>query len=591
MCGIYGCIGKTNIEKTKECIQKIRHRGPDSWAVTEYLGAHLAHTRLSILDTSDDALQPMVDVSGRYTIVYNGEVYNYIEMRKELELLGYSFRTNSDTEVILYAYIAWGKEFQYKCNGMWALAIWDDFEKKLFLSRDRFGVKPLYYYKDGGNFYFASEMKALFPIMHDRKINYTIFDRQDYFSYEATENSVIRDIHKIKAGHCAIYANNSLAIERWWNTLEHLIKVPTNYGEQVEMLRELFENACAIRMRSDVPVGTALSGGVDSSAVVGFMKHIEDKNTANINKNWKSVFVASMPGTSIDETEYARTAAEYVGLNINRVEINPNIEPQELYKYMYMCEDPYITSPVPFMQTYGEIASTGIKVTLDGHGADELFGGYSFDVLTAVSLDSSEEDIRRAYEVYSNMCSEGVVKTVSMGEFKKMLQPIAKVYDDRFDTLNNCLYEETHEKTLPTLLRCYEHYSMSNGLEIRMPFMDYRIVSFAFSIPWTSKIKDGFGKKIVRDMSEPYMSSKIVYRKDKIGFNSPMTEWLLDSRMKEFVWDIVRSRDFIECDIVNPITADIRLNEFYKKDKRYFVDGSDIWNAVMPYIWKKAMEV
>lgn len=201
MCGIYGCIGKSNIEKTKECIQKIRHRGPDAWAVKEFAGAYLAHTRLSILDTSDMAAQPMTDASDRYTIIYNGEVYNYLEIRKELELLECKFKTNSDAEVVLYAYIVWGKSFQDKCNGMWALAIWDDCEKKLFLSRDRFGVKPLYYYRDKEDFYFASEMKALSPVIKERKINYFIFDKMDYFGYEATENSIFRYIYiKLRLG-------------------------------------------------------------------------------------------------------------------------------------------------------------------------------------------------------------------------------------------------------------------------------------------------------------------------------------------------------------------------------------------------------
>ena len=592
MCGIYGCIGKTDIDKTKECILKIRHRGPDAWEVKEFAGAQLAHTRLAIIDVSDIAMQPMTDASNRFTIVYNGEVYNYIEIRKELESIGYQFRTSSDTEVVLNAFIEWGSSFQEKCNGMWALAIWDDLKKELFLSRDRFGIKPLYYYMEDDNFYFASEMKALFPVMKSRRINYSIFDRRNYFGYEATEDGVLREIKKIQAGHCAVYKYGNIYIERWWSTLENLITVPVKYDEQVEMLQELFENACAIRMRSDVPIGTALSGGVDSSAVVGFMKYISDKTNYDTNKEWRNVFVASMPNTSIDETEYARIAAEHVGLDINSVKINPNIEPEKLYDYMYMCEDPYITSPIPFMQTYGAIAENGIKVTLDGHGADELFGGYDFDVLEAVSDSSTEEELRTVYEIINNM-SGNVSTHVSFDEIKRKANQNRhkSIKYPRFDRLNDCLYQETHEKTLPTLLRCYDHYSMSNGVEIRMPFMDYRIVSFAFSIPWTSKLRNGFGKKIVRDMAAPYMSNKIIYRKDKIGFNSPMAEWLNESRMKEFIWDTVNSRDFIECDLVNPLSVNIQLNEFYKKGKNLYVDGENIWTSVMPYIWKKAMGV
>lgn len=591
MCGIYGCIGKTTEQNTRECIKKIAYRGPDALEIKMLDGAAFGHARLSIIDLSDYANQPMTDISKRYTIVYNGEIYNYIEIRKELEQIGYKFRTNSDTEVVLYAYIEWGKNFQKKCNGMWALAIWDACERSLFLSRDRFGVKPLYYFQDKDNFYFASEMKALFPVMKHKKINYSVFERKDYFSYEATKDAIFRDVFKILPGHCAVYVRKVLKEECWWSTIENLVSVPTKYEEQVEMLQALFEDACAIRMRSDVPIGTALSGGIDSSAVVGCMNHIAKKSNSSICDNWQNVFVASIPGTSIDETDYAEIAAKHIGLEVNKVEINPNISIEQLYKYMYICENPYITSPIPFMQTYGAICDHGIKVTLDGHGADELFGGYGFDLFSAVTADSDESEIALVYETYSNMLGKHN-DIVSVEEFKSYLAPnMSSPYGEKLDQFNTRLYQESHYNVLPTLLRCYDHYSMGNGLEIRMPFMDYRIVSFAFSIPWTSKIRDGFGKKIVRDMGRAYMPDKIMYRKDKIGFNSPMTEWLKNSNMKDFVYDIVSSRDFIECDLINPMLIKMQLYDFYKNDKERFVDGEQIWTLLVPYIWKKAMGV
>lgn len=259
------------------------------------------------------------------------------------------------------------------------------------------------------------------------------------------------------------------------------------------MLRNLFEDACSIRMRSDVPIGTALSGGVDSSAVIGFMKNIADKNISNVNGDWRNVFVASLPRTSIDETEYAQIAAEHVGLKINKVKINPNIELEKIYEYMCMCEEPFTTSPIPFMQTYGEIAKRGIKVTLDGHGADELFGGYSFDVLEACSMDSSEDEIRLAYDIYLNMLGK-FSEPISFQNFKKMInKKDTKIVNNGFERLNSRLYYETHENVLPTLFRCYDHYSMSSGLEIRMRFMDYRVVSFVFSIDTVVEFGSGGG--------------------------------------------------------------------------------------------------
>lgn len=261
MCGIFGCVGELLKEKAYECISQISYRGPDKLNVKVLEGIVISHARLSILDVSDLANQPMSDPSGRYWIVYNGEVYNFLELRKELEQFGWKFKTNSDTEVVLYSYIEWGENFQNKCNGMWALVIWDNIEKRLFLSRDRFGVKPLYYYEQDNNFYFASEMKAFFPIMKERRINYQLLEKKQYFIYEATENCSIKGIKKILGGEYGYYKNGQLHLNKWWNTLEHLIKVPGKYEEQVELFRELFIDACKIRMRSDVPIGTALSGG------------------------------------------------------------------------------------------------------------------------------------------------------------------------------------------------------------------------------------------------------------------------------------------------------------------------------------------
>lgn len=596
MCGIFGCIGKISEEDSYKCIQQIAHRGPDALVVQALDGATLAHARLSIQDVSELANQPMVDASGRYWIVYNGEVYNFLELREELEELGYHFKTDGDTEVVLYAYIAWGKDFQNKCNGMWSIAIWDSLKKELFLSRDRMGVKPLYYYVQDQNFYFASEMKAFFPIMKERRINYSIFENKSFFWYESTENCSVSGIKKVQAGCCGYLKSAQLTIHRWWNTFDHLIKVPDLYEEQVEYFRELFKDACKIRMRSDVPIGTALSGGVDSSAVVGMMSHLAQTGAKRINQDWQHVFVASMPGTSIDETQYAEMAAEYVGLQIQKVMVNASVSPQKLFEYMYICEEPYLTSPIPFMQTYGNIVDNGIKVTVDGHGADELFGGYPMDFYYAgLDAQNAGESIENIWETYNNAGPEENV--ISYKQFISEVDKIRKTEGndekrkiEKLSAFNGQLYKQTHMTTLPTLLRCYDRYSMGNGLEIRMPFLDHRIVSFAFSIPWQSKINGGYGKKIIRDMAVPFMDSRIMYRKSKIGFNSPMTEWL-QGEMKEFILDMIHSREFYECELLNPLNAVICVNEFYRCNRNMYAEGENVWSLLVPFFWKKAMQL
>lgn len=594
MCGIFGCIGKRSRKLAEECINKISYRGPDALVVIELEDATLAHARLSIIDSNECANQPMADETGRFWIVYNGEIYNYLELKKELELLGHRFRTKSDTEVALHAYLEWREEFQEKCNGMWAMAVWDNVEKKLFLSRDRFGVKPLYYYIDGGNFYFASEMKALFPVMKRKTINYSIFDTHAYYDYEATQQCCIREIKKVCAGYCGYYECGTLHLKRWWCTLDHLIDPPKNYDAQVELFRELFLDACKLRMRSDVPIGTALSGGVDSSAVVGAMRQVAAQGDVHVNKNWHHAFVASMPGTTIDETAFAVMASEYVGANIQQIPITADISVSEIMRYIYVCEDPYVTSPIPFLQTYRHIADAGIHVTLDGHGADEIFGGYPYCMLIAAKYCKKHE-LEKVWQTYNDMQFQE--NRLSLPEFEKRAQA-RKVINSvdmehaswqELDGLNKSLYVETHERTLPTLLRCYDRYSMGNGLEIRMPFMDYRIVCCAFSIPWTSKLRNGYTKSIVRDAMSPFMDKRIMYRKSKIGFNSPLTEWF-QNELKEFLLDTIHSKEFRQCELVkNPLDVAIRVNEFLHNNHGYYREGVLLWEEIIPYLWKKAM--
>lgn len=592
MCGIFAGVNEPNLDVVQHCIDKIRHRGPDACHSVKLNGICLAHCRLSIIDTDSRSDQPMSDPSGRYWIVFNGEIYNYIELRKELEISGYSFRTNSDTEVLLYAFIEWNEGFQDKCNGMWGLAIWDDIKKELFLSRDRFGVKPLYYYRRSDMFYVGSEMKSFFPIMEKKEINYEVFDRKSWFGYEAFEDCVIQGIRRIPAGHCAWFKDGVLSVRRWWNTLDHLVETPNSYDEQVECLRELFLDSCRLRMRSDVPIATALSGGVDSSAVAGAMKRVSSSNDYSSKQYEHSAFVASMPYSVIDETEYAQVVADHLGIRLHRVPISGKLSPDELLEYMYLCEDPYTTSPIPFMQTYKEMSTQGIKVTLDGHGADELFGGYTFDLFALSSENLCLERLDEIISIYNSTLYPYTPITRDVFFEQASIRKIKDyVHDSRWedlDSLNKMLYNEVHFDTLPTLFRNYDRYSMANGVEIRMPFMDYRIVQFAFSISWTSKIRDGFTKRIVRDMARPFLLDEITFKKAKIGFNSPMTEWFRGD-LKEFMLDTIHSRDFIESDLINPLAVTVMMEYIIDSAQPSFFDGADLWTAIMPYFWKKAM--
>ena len=611
MCGILGTFNlKASSDRLNQCLEKIRHRGPDGSGIWQDDYCSLAHRRLSILDLSDSGKQPMADAEGRYFITYNGEVYNFIELREELELSGYRFRSDTDTEVVLASYIEWGEKCLDKFNGMWAFAIYDRLEKRLFLARDRFGVKPLFYATiGGGGIAFASEMKALVPLISRTTPNYAILrDRNQYFNYEATDVCLINEIKRLKAGHYAYIDKDGIHIGRWWKTLEYLVDIPKRYEDQMELFRELFADACRIRMRSDVTLGTALSGGLDSSATICTMANIVKNNSGErINHDFQHAFAAAFPGTMLDETYYARKVTDYLGIDSTEVVIDPVEGLDSLPDYIYTFEDIYITSPVPMMQLYGKIKENGVTVTLDGHGADELFGGYPFDVLYALlDVGADIDSARNILETYYGMMDK-FSETRGCSYWKRhadfIIRHIAKkalnvpTWDrlidlecrDAFKKLGHferTLYNESHMTILPTLLRNYDRYSMASGVEIRMPFLDYRIVQFAFSVPWTTKLHGGYSKSIIRDALKDIMPKDVVERKSKIGFNTPAVEWM-KGPWKEWLHDMVNSRDFKQSNMVDAGKAKTAIEKVIYGDEATFADGEKAWELFMPFLWEK----
>lgn len=562
-----------------------------------------------MLDLTDIGRQPMTNGDERFFITYNGEIYNFIELRIELEKRGYCFRSNTDTEVVLNAYIEWGEQCLDRFNGMWAFAIYDRLERRVFLARDRFGVKPLFYTRIGNGFAFASEMKALIPMLSNITPNYNILkDINKYFSYEATDLCVINEINRLQAGHYAYIDKYGFCIRRWWKTLDHLINVPAQYGEQVEVFRELFIDACKIRMRSDVALGTALSGGLDSSATICTMADIATEGMGErINRNFQHAFVASFPGTMLDETEYARKVTDYLGIKSTEVLIDPINGLKKLPEYIYKFEDIYITSPIPMMQLYGKIKENGVTVTLDGHGADELFGGYSTDILYALldagaDFSSINEILATYYSLFSDALNEKkmsykrkYIDFVLRHVAKKLLH--VPTYDRLIDRecssafrrmghFERALYNSTHMSILPTLLRNYDRYSMASGVEIRMPFLDYRIVQFAFSISWKSKTGGGYTKSVVRDALKDIMPDEIIKRKNKIGFNTPIVEWI-KGPWKEWIYDIMSSTDFIQSNMINISETRAAVDKVVNSDKASFTMGERAWELIMPFLWEK----
>jgi asparagine synthase (glutamine-hydrolysing) len=588
------------------------HRGPDGRGLWQGQGVTLGHRRLSILDLSEGGRQPMSYARERYWITYNGEIYNFLELRRDLEARGHKFHSESDTEVVLAAFVQWGEKFLTRLNGMWALAIWDTHEKSLFLARDRLGEKPLFYStSDTGAFVFASEMKALFPVLKTVTPDPRLFRQQQIFRYEATSSCLIQEIKRFPAGHAGWVRDGRLSIERWWNTLDHLVEVPLRYEEQVEQFRELFQDSCRLRMRSDASLGTALSGGLDSSATIATMARISSMEAAErCNADWQHAFVASFPGTVLDEACYARAVSEHIGVPATFIEVDPLKSIDRLDEYFYTFEDFYITSPIPFMQTYSAVREHGVKVTLDGHGADELFGGYSGDYLHA--LKDAGFDLQQAFGILKTYYESYPTDTRQFQSLPPKWMYLAKYHLRNFSrglfrpqniitsrdsdhpawgalsAMDQQLYISTHETILPTLLRNYDRYSMANGVEIRMPFLDHRILSLAFSVPFTSKIRGGFSKAIVREAVAPWLPEEVVWRKSKLGFNSPIVDWL-KGPLRNYVEEVLESRDFKSCPLICPAKVTQLVRSIINDPLPGFHEGEQAWTQLAPFFWWRAM--
>ena len=486
MCGIVGIwdfFAPIQAETLDRFTDSLAHRGPDGRGTFIDGGLGLGHRRLSILDLSPAGANPMAyGMNGpRYQITYNGEVYNFLEIRAELMAKGYRFKSDTDTEVVVAAYAAWGPACLTRFNGMWAFAIWDSEEQKLILARDRFGVKPLYVHTVPGRIAFASEIKAFLEL--DGFIPDMNRDIAAKMAVAAPDcegieiETIMAGVKRLPPGHTlTIDRDGNAKLEQWWSSAEHLPSVPARYEEQVEAFREIFFDAVRIRLRSDVAVGTCLSGGVDSSSVAAAMAHVGGAG-ARASKDWRRAFIASFPGTLIDETEHADLVAAHVGAQPHHWVFDPDEALSHVMDSVWSMEDVYSGIAVPVWCLYRELRRQGVTVSLDGHGGDELLGGYAWYL------------------------------------------------DWPMKTLNERLSNEFHVRLLPAILRNYDRCSMAHGIEVRMPLMDWRLVTFALALPPESKIGGGQTKRVLRDAMAGLLPASILQRRQKIGFNSPMIEW------------------------------------------------------------------
>lgn len=569
MCGIVG-VWNLDGQKTPNLIannfiDSLEHRGPDGRGIYEDKGLLLGHRRLSILDLSEAGKQPM-SYANRYWITFNGEIYNFIELKNELISKGYKFKNDTDTEVILASYIEWGEDCQLKFNGMWAFAIWDSVEQTLFLSRDNFGIKPLHYVFLNNRFAFSSEMKSfLFLDWFPGGINLANLATgiRCWTTMEATEECLINNVKRLMAGHCLKINKNGIKIRRWWKTIDHIHNLETtNFEQQKDKFFDLFIDACKIRMRSDVPIGTTLSGGMDSSSVLCAINYIKNQNHNNLReaKNWESAFCSDFQGTAHDERKYAQSVVDYTKANAIFKKVEYDID--NFNNILYNFEEIY-DNPSAFFLMYKEIKNNGIKIILSGDGADEQLGGYHHypEIAAEDCKDKNEKEqlLKMLDSMGPKECNYKQYRDSLMGGgiqnswFHPQFQQNSfqqNIENINLNNLNTRLYLDLHYYTLPPILRNYDRASMAYGVEVRPPFLDWRLVTYNFSLPNSSKIGMGYTKRILREAMKGIMPEEIRTRTSKVGWCSPATEFLI-SPIKEFVIETVNESGFKDFDLWN----------------------------------------
>jgi asparagine synthase (glutamine-hydrolysing) len=589
MCGISGIFKFNNdtlsLRELKYFTDNMVHRGPDGegYEILDdgYLG--LGQRRLSILDLSDIGKQPMSYEEGRFWITYNGEVFNFFEIRQELKSLGYGFKSNTDTEVILASYVQWGKACLNKFNGMWAFAIWDSQKKTLFLARDRFGIKPLYYVHRPNQFFvFASETRAFkFLEGFKREIDEELLqiNLHDSYALEGLGYTPFKEIVQLLPGHCMTITRDKSTVQqkRWWHIEDHLHEeVPNTMEAQAEKFYEIFRDACRIRLVSDVPVATALSGGLDSSSVYSVVYDILQKETlGRVNKDSQRAFSAIFPGLPQNEKEYADLAANFVGAKLNYIETDFNNLENQIQYDTELCD---FISPSPITSisaVYKGMKENGITVSMDGHGVDEMLYGYrdmAYSLYNHSLWQGTIEQSRDYAEVLANMYhpqdqANQILKfnkaiaekeqreKSKLNKIKRFVKPRSKnmdffpvnllslsdrPYDFSKHTLpQRMVYFEFFQHTLPALLRNFDRASMMNSIEIRMPFMDWRLVTYVFSLPVSSKIGQGFTKLLLREAMKGKMDETVRTRTYKVGIGSPIDYWF-SSVLKDWILDTVK---------------------------------------------------
>lgn len=549
MCGISGIINRRAVSVAPALIEKmtdlIKHRGPNGFGY--YFGDNFAfgHRRLAIIDLSDAGHQPM-SYMDRYVITFNGEVYNYLELRAELLSAGYTFHSATDTEVIMAAYDYWGTDCVNRFNGMWAFAIYDVRKKLIFCSRDRFGIKPFYYSSSNERFVFGSEIKQLLLFEEKRQANHGILC--DYLVsglLDHTDETFFRNVMALPGGHTLTYclSENTVSINRYYSIhLDPGLNALDEAGA-VERYRQEFIRAVSFRLRSDVPVGTCLSGGLDSSSVASIAS---ERYQGSSGCRFIGIHAKSSERQT-DESAYAIMVAEAKRIDLRTITPTAEDFKEVLDEVFYTQEEPF-GSPSIFMQYFvmRKAKAMGCTVMLDGQGGDETLLGYvRYYPAYLLSLPLSHvlrgflqarKNSQLSVKQLLSYCLYFSSSALRIGRLKKRCWFIKAEYLGKFEWVkkaarSNLSISRLHEieifhLCLPQLLRYEDRNSMRHSVEARLPFLDYRLLETALSVNNRYKICNGWTKYLLRKAMEKVLPEQVAWRKNKLGFNAPDKTWL-----------------------------------------------------------------
>jgi asparagine synthase (glutamine-hydrolysing) len=605
MCGIAGLISidgaPVGEAPLRAMMRAMKHRGPDDEGLLVENNLGLGFVRLSILDLSPAGHQPMHSADGRYVLIFNGEIFNYIELREELKAKGHVFRTQTDSEVLLAAYVEWGERMLHRLNGMWAFAIYDRREKSLFAARDRYGVKPFYYCADGNRIFFASEPPAILAALGrkptpdpDALFSYLAFNRTDQ-----NDSSFFKEIKKLLHGHYLKIRLDAPRIEpqRWYRLREEL-KTPFQGAEEY---REMFASSVSLRLRSDVPVGVCLSGGLDSSSIVSVLS--QDYQLEGLN-TFSAVYGKGRKG---DESKF-------IDLYRGQLKNMHFTEPDEI-GLMADIED--LTraqlEPVPSTSTYAQyrvmkLAKEHVTVTLDGQGADEALAGYHYffgfhfkNLLRKGKFATLASEMRHyglkhrslyGFKSLAFFLLPAFLRTRLRVQEKGYLHPdfyhanaagagdiAGELYGS--NTLQDALINHFEYK-LEHLLKWEDRNSMWFSLEARVPFLDYRLVERTLSLPDEWIMHEGMTKHILRESMKGTLPEEIRMRRDKVGFETPEDEWFRTPLFQKYIQDMFSSPAFASRGVADAK----KVREMYQKHlSRQGNYSREIWKLIHLEKW------